>query len=174
MPPVRDRRAPRASQRGLTIVELMIAMTVALMVLGTVPGVLAGTSRNRASLERSARLLENTQYAMDLLRDDNTQGGYYDALTTSIVTWRVPDPCAVAMDDLGWSAPGTSPPAAPASIVDSPVSFSGVPPPAAPPPCIPDRKPDTAMLVVRYVGPAATARASASGAPYLQLSKCAS
>jgi type IV pilus assembly protein PilW len=29
------------------------------------------------------------------------------------------------------------------------------------------------MLVVRYVGPAATARASASGAPYVQVSKCA-
>src|SRR4029453_4914901 len=134
MPPVRDRRAPRASQRGLTIVELMIAMTVALMVLGTLAVFLAGASRNRASLERSARLIENAQYAMDLLRDDITQAGYYDALTTSIVPWRVPDPCAVEMDDLGWSAPGTSPPAAPASIVDAPVLISGVrragPPPA--------------------------------------------
>src|SRR4030095_17206480 len=102
MPPVRDRRAPRASQRGLTIVERMIAMTVPLMVLGTVAVVFAGTSRNRASLERSARLIENAQYAMDLLRDDISQGGYYDAMTTSIVTLRVPDPCAVAMDDLGW------------------------------------------------------------------------
>jgi type IV pilus assembly protein PilW len=174
MPPARDRRAPRASQRGLTIVELMIAMTVALLVLGTVAVVFAGTSRNRASLERSARLIENAQYAMDLLRGDITQAGYYDALTTSIVTWRVPDPCAVAMDALGWSAPGTSPPAAPASIVDAPVPISGVRRSDATPACIPDRKPDTAMLVVRYVGPAATARASASGAPYLQLSKCAS
>src|SRR4029453_10497928 len=152
MPPVRDRRAPRASQRGLTIVELMIAMTVALMVLGTLAVFLAGASRNRASLERSARLLENTQYAMDLLRDDITQAGYYDALTTSIVTWRVPDPCAVAMDDLGWSAPGTSPPAGPASIVDGPGPASGGRRPDATPACIPDRKPDTAMLVVRYVG----------------------
>src|SRR4029450_6404844 len=116
MPAVRHCLASRASQRGLTIVELMIAMTVALLVLGTVAVVFAGTSRNRASLERSARLIENAQYTMDLLRDEITQAGYYDALTTSIVTWRVPDPCAVAMDDLGWAAPGARPPAGPRSV----------------------------------------------------------
>ena len=167
-------RHARATQRGLSIVELMVAMTVALMVLGTVAMVFAGTSRNRGSLERSARLMENAQYAMDVLRDDITQAGYYDMLTTSIVTWRVPDPCAVAMSELGWSAPGTLPSTAPASIVDAPVPISGVRRADPSPVCIADRKAGTAMLVVRYVGPAATQRADASGAAHLQLSKCAS
>jgi len=164
----------RVPARGFTVVELMIAMTVGLMVLGTVAVVFAATSRNRTTLERSARLIENAQYTLDLLRSEVTQAGYYDTLTTSIVTWRVPDPCATALGDLGWSVPGTLPPSAPASIVDAPVPISGLRGADATPACIPDRKPDTAMLVVRYVGPAATARASASGAPYLQLSKCAS
>jgi type IV pilus assembly protein PilW len=173
MSAVRQRFSTHARQRGLTIVELMIAMTVALLVLGTVAVVFGGTSRNRASLERSARLIENVQYAMNVLRDDITQAGYYDTLTTSIISWHVPDPCATAMSDLGWSVPGTLPPAAPASITDAPVPISGMRPADATPACTPDRKAGTAMLVVRYVGPAATARASASGAPYLQLSKCA-
>jgi type IV pilus assembly protein PilW len=171
---VRQRFGTHARQRGLSIVELMIAMTVALVVLGTVAVVFGGTSRNRASLERSARLIENAQYAMDVLRDEITQAGYYDTLTTSTVTWRVPDLCATAMTDLGWSVPGTLPPAVPASITDAPVAIAGVRPADATPACIPDRKPGTAMLVVRYVGPAATAKDKLSGAPYVQLSKCAS
>lgn len=174
MPAVHRCLAAPAHQRGLTIVELMIAMTVALLVLGTVAAVFGGTSRNRANLERSARLIENAQYAMDVLRDDITQAGYYDTLTTTIVTWHVPDPCATAMSNLGWSVPGNLPPAGPASIVDAPVPISGARPADATPACIPDRKPGTAMLVVRYVGPAPTALASVGGAPYLQLSKCAS
>jgi type IV pilus assembly protein PilW len=173
MSAVRHHLTLRIRQRGLTVVELLIAMTVALLVLGTVALVFGDTSRNRASLERSARLIENVQYAMNVLRDDITQAGYYDVLTTAAITWHAADPCATAMSDLGWSVPGTSPPASPASIAHAPVPISGVRPADATPACIRDRLPGTAMLVVRYVGPAATARASASGAPYVQVSKCA-
>src|SRR5262249_6982983 len=174
MPAPRCHAASRAPQQGFSIVELMIAMTVGLLVLGTVAVVFTGTSRNRATLERSARLIENAQYTLDLLRSEITQAGYYDMLTASIVTWHVPDPCATALANLGWSPPGTAPPPAPASIVDAPVPIAGLRGADATPACIPDRKAGTALLTVRYVGPAVTARASATGAPYLQLSKCAS
>ena len=40
------------------------------------------------------------------------------------------------------------------------------------PECIPDRSPGTAVLVVHFVGPAATPVAAARGTPHLQLSKC--
>jgi type IV pilus assembly protein PilW len=155
------------------MVEVLVAMTVGLLVLGTVSTVFLSTSRSRGNLERSARLIENAQYAMNVMRDDITQAGYYDTLTTAGLSWRVPDPCATAMSELGWSEPGTPPPTSPAGMNNAPVPILGVRPSDATPGCIPDRKPGTAMLVLHYVGPAATAPASVGGMPYLQLSKCA-
>jgi type IV pilus assembly protein PilW len=170
----RHSTASSARVRGVSLVEIMIAMTIALLVLGTVSAVFMSTSRNRGNLERSARLIENAQYAMNVLRDEITQAGYYDTLTTVGLTWRVPDPCATAMSELGWSAPGVAPPTAPVAITDAPVPIMGLRPADATPKCLPDRKPGTALLVLHYVGPAATPLASVGGAPYLQLSKCAS
>ena len=168
-------RARGTRQAGMTLVELAIAMVVALLVLGTVAAVFAGTSRNRASLERAARLTENTQYAMHLLRDDVAQAGYYDTLTTSAggFTWRTTDLCATAIGELGWSnPPGTAPPVN-ARIENAPVPISGVRAGAPSPACIPDRKTGTAILVVRFVGPDITPPAEARDGAFLQLSKCA-
>ena len=88
-----------ARQRGTTLVELVIAMTVALLVLGTVGLIFGGTSRNRASLERAARLADNASYAMEVIRNDVAQAGYYDTLTTTAggFTWQVRDPCVTAL-----------------------------------------------------------------------------
>ena len=165
---------PAHRQRGMTLVELLVAMTVALLVVGTTVALFGGTSRNRASLERAARLAENAHYAMDLLRNDVAQAGYYDTLTTSAggFTWRLRDPCATAIEDLGWSHPvGTAPPVN-VRIENAPVPIFGLLPADATPPCLPDRRPGTAILVVRFVGPEATPAALATATPHLQLSKC--
>jgi type IV pilus assembly protein PilW len=164
----------RSRQAGMTLVELSVAMVVALMVLGALAAVFGGTSRNRTSLERAARLTENAQYAMQVLRDDVAQAGYYDTLTTTAggFTWRTADPCATAIGDLGWSnPPGTTPPVN-AKIENAPVPIFGVRAGDPSPLCIPDRKAGTAILVVRFVGPDATPPAEARGAAFLQLSKC--
>lgn len=164
----------RFEQRGATLIELAVAMTVALLVLATVAMIFDGTSRNRASLERAARLAENAHYATELLANDIMQAGYYDTLTTSAggFTWQVSDPCATAIGDLGWSNPVGTPPPVNEKIQNAPVPIFGVRADGVTPPCIPDRKPDTAILVVRFIGPGATAPANASGAAFLQLSKC--
>jgi len=161
-------------QVGMTLVELAVAMVVALLVLGTLATVFSGTSRNRSSLERAARLTENAHYAMQVLRDDVAQAGYYDTLTTSAggFTWRTADPCATAIGELGWSNPPGSAPPVNGKIENAPVPISGLAAGAPSPACIPDRKPDTAVLVVRFVGPATTAPADVRGAAHLQLSKC--
>lgn len=158
----------------MTLVELAIAMVVALLVLATLATVFGGTSRNRASLERAARLTENAHYAMQVLRDDIAQAGYYDTLTTGAggFTWRNTDPCATAIGDLGWShPPGTIPPVN-AKIENAPVPIAGVRADDPSPGCTPDRKPGTAILVVRFVGPEATPPAEARDGAFLQLSKC--
>jgi type IV pilus assembly protein PilW len=172
-PPCSPSRPP-AGQRGTTLIELVIAMTVALLVLGTVGLIFGGTSRNRASLERAARLNENAHYAMDVMRNDIAQAGYYDTLTTTAggFTWQLRDPCATALADLGWSNPIGTPPPVNAKLENAPVPIFGIRAADATPVCIPDRKPDTAIVVVRYVGPDATEPAKATGAAFLQLSKC--
>ena len=161
-------------QRGMTLVELVVAMAVALMVLGTVAALFAGTSRNRASLERAARLADNAQYAIQVLRDDIAQAGYYDTLTTSAggFAWRTSDVCATAIGDLGWSHPAGTLPPVNAKIENAPVPIFGLRAADPSPDCIPDRSPGTAILVVRFVGPEATPVAAARGTPHLQLSKC--
>ena len=164
----------KSRQHGTTLVELLVAMVVALLVVGTVATLFGGTSRNRASLERAARLAENAHYAMDLLRADVAQAGYYDTLTTTAggFTWRLRDPCATAIADLGWSHPAGTPPPVNLRIENAPVPITGLLPADATPPCLPDRRAGTAILVVRFVGPEITPVALVNGAPHLQLSKC--
>ena len=119
---------PPARQRGTTLVELVIAMAVALMVLGTVGLIFGGTSRNRASLERAARLTENANYALDVIRNDVAQAGYYDTLTTTAggFTWQLRDPCVTALADLGWSNPIGTPPPVNAKLENAPVPIFGI------------------------------------------------
>jgi type IV pilus assembly protein PilW len=173
-PSARGAGARRTRQRGTTLIELSVAMTVALLVLATVGVIFSGTSRNRASLERAARLAENVSYAMEVMRTDVAQAGYYDTLTTNAggFTWQQRDPCATALNDLGWSQPAGTPPPVNGKIEHAPVAISGLRGVDPTPACIPDRMPDTGVLVVRFVGPEATLPAQAAGAPFLQLSKC--
>jgi type IV pilus assembly protein PilW len=172
--PMRARSSRPVRQRGTTLVELAIAMTVGLLVLGTVGVIFGGTSHNRASLERAARLTENANYALNVIRNDVAQAGYYDTLTTTAggFTWQLRDPCLTALADLGWSNPIGTPPPVNAKLEHAPVPIFGIRAADAAPACIPDRKPGTAIVVVRFVGPDATVPANAIGAPFIQLSKC--
>jgi len=68
-------RSPKRfeAHRGMTLIELLVAMTLALLVLGVVAVLFGGSSSNRTALERSARLAENAHYAMEVLRSDIAQ-----------------------------------------------------------------------------------------------------
>ena len=158
----------------MTLIELLVAMALALLVIGAVSLLFAGSSANRNSLERSARMAENAHYAMEELRNDLAQAGYFDALVTAAggFAWQTPDPgpCATAANALGW---GNPPPTTPAkSITSAPVPVYGLRAGDATPACLPNRKDGTAVLTVRFVGPDATPAASATDSPYLQMSKC--
>lgn len=176
--------APRAAQErvqgpslhasGMTLIELLVAMALALLVLGAVAVLFGGSSANRNALERSARMAENAHYAMEALRNDIAQAGYYDAMVTAAggFAWQDPDPgpCATGINTLGWGNP--PPQATPKSITSAPVPVFGLRAGDPTPACLPDRKAGTAVLMVRFVGPDATPPASATGNPYLQMSKC--
>ena len=153
--------APRI--RGTTLIEVLVALALATLVMGTVALVFAGTSRNRGDLERGARMNENAQSALDLLGDELRVAGYFSEVSFVGVAWQTPDPCATATASQGWSsAPFTAP-----------VGLVGYRRDEAVPACLAQRRAGTAAVVIRRTIVNLTPIAQASGASFVQLSKCA-
>ena len=59
----------RRRQTGLTLVELMIAVTIGLVISGAVLGVYVNAVRSFSQDERYARMQENGRYALRVLAD---------------------------------------------------------------------------------------------------------
>jgi type IV pilus assembly protein PilW len=149
-------------QRGLSLIELMIAMTLSLMVLGIAAALFEGTSRGRTDIERSDRLAASAQQALDSLAEEIRHAGFFGELNFTGVAWQLPDPCAVKSTELGLSyAPFQLPVAVRGYLADEDL-----------PDCVEHRRGGTAAFTLRRVDVDTTAKASASGAAFLQISKC--
>ena len=173
MSPRSRNRARPARSTGVTLVELMIAVTIGLLVLGTMSALFAANSRTRAEIERAGQQVENGRFALDLLRDDVRQAGFFGGFSG---TAQLTSPCvprtgvALTAANLGWDpATGRTPPAIhgyPATEI-----------PAADT-CLSNAKSGSDVLIVRSVESAAVSVAMATGASfandwYLQASTCA-
>ena len=97
-------RSPRPAQRGFTMVELMIAMTISLVMLAALVSLFVNLSNSHRELEKTNGLIENGRFALQLLEDDVVHAGFwggwvpqFDDLSTSAVPGDVPaaiaDPC---------------------------------------------------------------------------------
>ncbi|MEJ8810210.1 PilW family protein [Variovorax ureilyticus] len=75
-------RTPRSRQRGLTIIELMIALAIGLLIIAAVSILFASSSRSRQEIESSAEVNENGRYALDVLTRELSQTGFYGSLVT--------------------------------------------------------------------------------------------
>jgi type IV pilus assembly protein PilW len=64
-------------QRGFSLVEFMIAMTIGLFLVGGLVYLIAETSRSRAEIERNSRQIENGRYAIDRIAEDLRHAGFY-------------------------------------------------------------------------------------------------
>jgi type IV pilus assembly protein PilW len=157
-------RDPRQFQYGFSLVELMVAITLALFVLAGMGLTLANTSNSRADLERALRQIENGRYAMQLLSQDLHHAGYYGRYVSELpVPAALPDLCAV---DLASLAAGMALPIqgyeAPTLV---PAELAG---------CLDKRNfvPGTDILVIRRAQAAASISAAAAetGQVYLQTS----
>lgn len=67
----------RHSQHGLTLVELMIALTLGLIVLAVVVGVFLSTSQNSRQNEAIAAVQDNARFALDAIARDLAMAGYW-------------------------------------------------------------------------------------------------
>ena len=79
-------RAPcMRGQRGLTIVELMIALLLGLFVIGGVIFVFAGSKRSYTETEQQTRIADNGRFALQLLESELRLAGFFGESTAANV-----------------------------------------------------------------------------------------
>ena len=87
---VNHRPTPRRWQRGLSIVEVMVALTLGLVAVGGAAAIYLANRRSFATVESVARLEENERFALDLLSREIREAGNSVCggamITTNLVT----------------------------------------------------------------------------------------
>ena len=107
-------------QAGISLVEIMVAVTLGVFILGGIGLTLSSTSHSRTELDRGLQQIENSRYAMQTLANDLRHAGYYGRYLGELATpAALPDPCAASLAALeagmalpvqGYDSPATLPP----------------------------------------------------------------
>ncbi len=163
--------------RGFGLIELMVAMTVALLLTAATLTLYLDMSRANTELARSNAQMENGRLAIKLLRDDLQHAGFwngfvpaFDDLTASGVPGdypsAIPAPCAAFST---WTAATRS------NLIGVPVQlYADVP--SGCESMLPDKLPNSDVLVVRHlqacVAGVGNCEADISGKLYWQTSSC--
>jgi type IV pilus assembly protein PilW len=92
-------------QRGVSLTELMIAITLGLLVTTGVIALFSSNSSMRNEIERTGRRLENGQYALRTITHDLANAGYYAEYDPTVqprlpMPVGKPDPCVTTPADL--------------------------------------------------------------------------
>jgi len=97
-----DKKPSLRCQRGLSLVELMISLTIGLILLAGITALIVQQSGSRDELEKSSRQIENGRYAIQLLRDEIEHAGYFGEFYSMPAPPPVlPDPCDSSTGGLG-------------------------------------------------------------------------
>lgn len=135
--------SPR-SNRGITLVEVMIAMVLGLILLGALSNVFIGNMQTRTEIEKVGRQIENGRYAMQLLLDDLSNAGFFSGASL-----------ADAEEELDFCSPAE---------MSTKILLPAVARATAALSCTPDYKPGTSIIVIR--------RFSTTGQPTAAASNC--
>jgi type IV pilus assembly protein PilW len=166
-------RAPRAlasrrAMRGVSLVEILVALTLGMIVLAALATFFASTSSARQELERTSRQVENGRFAVELISDDLRLAGFYGEFSMGIAksgdlpaSW--PSPCSTD-PLLGWVPSMWMP----IQAYDNGLGAPG---------CLPGNlKPGTDVVVVRRVSTCeagvGTCDPIKPNHAYMQVSKC--
>lgn len=74
---MKSRSLPPRSMHGMSLVELMVAITIGLIILAAISTILVNSRTNYATQESIARLQESGRIAMQLIARDLRLAGYY-------------------------------------------------------------------------------------------------
>lgn len=150
--------------RGLTLVELMVAMAVSLLLLAALTAVFINSNAARREIDLSAEVMENGRYASDVLTRELAQAGFYGTLVT--VPGTSLDLTKLCSNNLSeWT-----------DSLGIPVF--GVQPSDAKPSCLASRKSGTDAIFVQRVSTCTVGEtdcpAESNNFAYLQVSECGS
>lgn len=90
----------RRAQAGLSIIELMIAITIGLLLLAGLASLFASSSTQQNEMRRGAAQIENGRYAMDTMSQDLQLAGFFGQFRITTAPSTLPDPCLVTTADL--------------------------------------------------------------------------
>ena len=90
---------PRSAQAGLSLIELMVAMTIGLLIFAGLATIFANSSTSQHELRRTSQQIENGRYAMDVLIQDLQLAGYFGEYRAS-GTPTTPNPCSTSDTEL--------------------------------------------------------------------------
>lgn len=159
-----------SSQRGLSLVELMISLTIGLFLVVGLAVLFSSMSSTRNELDKSSRQIENGRYAIQLLSEGVRHAGYYGSLVSAptlpvaMTLSTLPDPCSTDLSDvqdsIGLPLRGYAG-AATVSALDGGKLVG----------CLDNYQPNTAVLVVRRAN--TSVLGYTSGVFNIQVSACA-
>lgn len=83
-------------QRGLSLIELMLGITIGLLIVASLSLVFVNSSRTNAETEKTSQQIENGRYAAQLISEDLRLAGFYGELNPAAVATPAtkPDACA--------------------------------------------------------------------------------
>ena len=169
----------RQGQGGLTLVELMVAMTISLLILAALVALFTNTSRSNRELARANGMIESGRLAIQVLEADVQHAGYWGTYVAGFddqtadgvpgdAPTGVPDPC-LAYDPATW-LPGhvNNLIGVPVQAYDDATVCAGI---------ITDRQPGTDVLVIRHAencvpGVSPNCEPVVAGRLYFQASLC--
>jgi type IV pilus assembly protein PilW len=83
-----------ARHRGLTLIEVLVAMALSMLVTAALLTLFANMSANGQNLRRTSAHIENGRFAAELLHEDLRLAGFFGELRTEGALYSTPDPCA--------------------------------------------------------------------------------
>ncbi|MFC4307622.1 PilW family protein [Steroidobacter flavus] len=169
----------RCLQAGLTLVELMVAMTISLMVLLALVSVYVNLARANDEMAKSSSLIDNGRSALQLLQNDLVHAGYwagfvpqFDDLTFEHVPADVPTSIPdVCLDPASWTG------AYKTNLIAVPVQTSDVLPSGTGCISFPAQRAGTDVIMIRHletcVPGGLNCDTDTAGRLYMQTSMCA-
>lgn len=94
----RHRLLLRSDHRGFSLVELMVAITLGLVLMVGVTTVVTNSTKNYGEVANTSQQIENGRYALQTLRDDIRNAGYFGRFSAPEVPASLPNSCTFTLE----------------------------------------------------------------------------